>query len=310
MTTKYKVMFLTWHYRSPEMFLETLKKQTPNRSGKWKNIEATTNMKEADFFVVFDGYREDFPRERALYFGQHPHGVQGCVDYRDFKDVKCLASFPLEKYLNPAEWWIDYDYDCLVKMKPEDITKDKKLGCAIIYHDHRPTYIHRREFIERFIQLSENIDLYGRPQERFENCALRKIYKGVLGFNTYDPYKMNHTKGKEKIGEYRYSLEFDMGPTTNYICERFYDALLLWTFPIYYGSTNVEQYFPKNSFKYVDIADNNMGEAKKVLDLVNSDFREQHLDDLAQARDLALHKYSTFAKVHEIVNNLDKYIGK
>ena len=303
-----KICFLTWHYRTPGIFLETLKKQTPNRSGKWKNIEATTNPMMADFCVIFDGYREDFPQERALYFGQHPHGVEGCIDYRDFKEVKCLASFPLEEHLNPAEWWINYDYDTLVKMKPPE--KKKDLCCVVTYQDSRPTYRHRREFLERFMQLSENIDLYGRPQEKFENCALNKIYKGVLGFNTYDPYKMDHTKGKEKIIDYRYSLEFDMGPTTNYICERFYDSIRLWTFPIYYGSTNVEQYFPKNSFRYIDIADNNMGEAKKVLDLVNSDFREQHMDDLAQARDLALHKYSTFARVHEIVNNLDKYIKK
>ena len=302
------VCFLTWHYRSPEMFLETLKKQTPNRSGIWKNIKAITEPDKADFCVIFDGYRNPFPAERALYFGQHPRGVQGCVDYRDFKDVKCLAAFPLERHLNPAEWWIDYDYDTLVKMKAPE--KKKDLCCAVTYQESRPTYIHRREFLARYMSISENIDLYGRPEEKFRACELRKIYKGVLGFNTYDPYKMDHTRGKEQIIDYRYSLEFDMGPTTNYICERFYDSLLLWTFPIYYGSTNVEQYFPKNSFRYVDIADNNMGESKKVLDLVNSDFREQHLDDLAQARDLALHKYSTFARIHEIINNIDKYRRK
>lgn len=309
MQTKYRIMFLTWHYSTPEIFLETLLKQTPNKSGKWGNVEATLNMAKADYLIIFDGYRGKFPEERALYFGQHPHSVQGCVDYRDFKDVKkCVATFPLEKYLNPAEWWIDYDYDTLVKLPPPKKSKD--LFCAVTYQDSRPTYTHRREFLSRYMQVSHNIDLYGRPKVKFENDELRKIYKGVLGFDNYDIHKNDHTKGKEVIADYRYSLEFDMGPTTNYICERFYDAILLWTFPIYYGSTNVEQYFPKNSFRYVNIAENNMGETKKVLELVNSDFREQHMDDLAQARDLALHKYSTFARVHEIVNNLDRYTKK
>ena len=95
MNTKYKVMFLSWHFATPELMLRTYGKMTPKCSGKWGNMEATLNHKEVDFYIIIEGYNGKFDPKRALYFGQHPIGSP---NFKTFKGTKCLASFPLHKY--------------------------------------------------------------------------------------------------------------------------------------------------------------------------------------------------------------------
>lgn len=304
-----KVCFLSWHYESPELFLETLIKMTPNCSGKWKDMVAVTDANQADFCLVMDGYSEKFPRERALYFGQHPNVPGGfSPSFRTFEDTKCLKAYPLSKHLNPGEWWISHTYDELSALKPTE--KLKKLACAMTYQHTNAMYKQRWEFMREFVNHMESaveLDLYGRPQENFESDEILKpVYKGVLGKNNPDGTKGEHLIGKEVIGDYRYSLEFDVGPTENYFSERFYDALFLWTMPIYFGSNNVHDFIPENAFRYVNISDPEtyLQEIEKVSDIINSDFREQNLDAIAEARDLLLNKYQTWPYVYNKIKEL------
>jgi hypothetical protein len=309
-----KVMFLSWHYETPEMFLSTLIKMTPNRSGKWKNIEYTLDFKEADYYIIHDGWRGILPdaEKKAIYFGQHPYDIIGkgiTKSYRTFKEVKCLTAFPLSTYLNPGDWWIDYDYDALIGL-PNPL-KRSNLACIMTYQPTKETYIDRIKFMEIFTPIYPEVDIYGRPSEGFKNNSiLSNNYRGVLGNEKYQAYKTDHLTGKNILKDYRYSLEYDIGPTKNYICERFYDAILLWTMPIYYGSINTHKYLPENSFRYVNIENQTPEEARKVIDIVNSDFREQHIKDIAEARDLILNKYQTWAYTHDVVNNIEMYKEK
>jgi len=309
METKYKIYFTTWHYDTAERFTRILSRLTPNCSGKYKNIEATLDKKEADYFVVFGGTKEDIDPKRAIYFGCHPKGPSG--NYKSFLDVPCLVALPLSHFLSPAEVWINYTYDELKAMQP--VQKKHNLACIMTYQTHRKTYSDRIRFMQHFMPQYPQCHLYGRLSKFFkEDPLLKDHYKGPLGYDNYDHYAGDHLSGKNILIDYRYSLEYDQGPTENYLCERFHDALLLWTMPIYYGSTNVEKYFPKNSFRYVDISSEDPEqidkEVKKVIKITDSDYREKNISAIAEARDLILDKYQTFAYVHDIVNNIDSYI--
>ena len=122
------------------------------------------------------------------------------------------------------------------------------------YQTQRRMYAKRVKYMEEVVKQGIKLDLYGRPSERFEeNETLMKVYKGQLGIKNFNALKGEHFLGKETVGEYHYSLEFDVGPTRNYISERFYDAMLLWTKPIYFGSRNVHDILPEGSFEYIDI---------------------------------------------------------
>ena len=299
-----KVCFLSWSYESPQILLDTLIKMTPKRSGRWKNMAAITEPFEADFVVVIGGTNDKFPRERALYFGQHPISSPA---FKSFEGIECLKAYPLDKYLNPGEIWVDWDYDSLMELKPPNKSKD--LACIMTYQTHRKTYSDRVNFVGELARKHPNFDLYGRPEERFrQDGRFASVYFGSLGKNNPDGYKAEHLIGKEILANYRYSLEFDVGygnpkpiPTINYLSERFYDAMLLWTMPLYYGSINAHEFVPGNSFRYVDIHDGDKYEEEinRVVSLVKSDFRERNLKEMTIARHLLLNKYQTFAYTYE-----------
>ncbi|KKN19674.1 hypothetical protein LCGC14_0943420 [marine sediment metagenome] len=302
-----KIMFVSWHFPTPELLLDIYKRLTPNCAGIWKNIEATLNPDEADYFIVIGGYKGKFDSKRALYFGQH--GITS-PNFKDFKNVECLASFPLDKHLNPGELWIDYTYDELINLQPSK--KNKDLCCITTYQTHRKYYTDRIRFMQNFMPRYTNCDLFGKPSEKFKtDSILKNYYKKFLGRDDHKKVIGTYISGKNILVNYRYSLEFDQGWTVNCINERFYDAMLLWTMPIYFGAKNVEEFYPINSFRYVDISKNDLHEEiNKVITLVNSNFREEHIEDIREARELILNRYLTFPYIHYIINNLDKYIKK
>lgn len=300
-----KVAFLTWHYKNAEVFLNLLRKMTPGKSGRWKNIEAVTDPFSADYSIIMDGCNEKYPKDKAIFFCQHPL-VQGGLSpsFKDYKDTTCLLSFNSENHLNPGEWWINHDYDTLMKL--DNPLKTKKLACVMTHQNHNHIYQQRVAFMKLFSKCFKDYDLYGRPEENFRaESEFTQVYKGSIGMNNYDGYLGQHFIGKEILADYRYSLEFDVGPTHNYISERFYDAMLLWTMPIYFGSNNVHEYLPRESFHYINIDD--LTDVNKVIDIVNGDSRETSIQAIKEARYKLLNQYQIWAIVHTIVNNIDKY---
>jgi hypothetical protein len=289
------------HYKTPEIFLDTIRKMTPGCSGVWKNLKAVTNPYEADFVFIIDGYSGPFPEERAIYLGEHPP-CSGL--YSTWETKKALLRFPLNKYLNPGEWWISHDYDTLSNLKPP--AKTKNTVCVMTYQTHNAMYSQRPKFMGELLKQFKDIDLYGRPSEKFiADPLLNSNYKGALGKDKPNGLLGEHLIGKEEIINYRYSLEFDVGPTINYMSERFYDSLLLWCMPIYFGSSNLGNFLPSNSFVYIDI--HNLNDTKKVINSVMGDLRESNIDRIAEARNLLLNRYQLWAYVDDIINNLDRY---
>lgn len=298
----YKVAFLSWHFATPEIFLQSILKMTPGRSGKWGNIEAITDPMKADFCFVMDGYNGKLPEERTIYFGEHPSCCE--TSYRTWQDKKALARLTLDKHVNLGEWWLEYDYDYLIALEPPK--KSRNLICIMTYQTHNEMYAQRPKFVRELVTRYPQFyfDLYGRPQERFESdTVLKCVYRGALGYNNPDGRIGQHLVGKEILQAYKYSLEFDVGPTKNYFSERFYDALLLWTCPIYFGSTNVSKYIPGSAFWTIDI--NHLNSVEKIPLIVEE---EPDIESIRIARELLLNRYQMWPYAHHIINHLDLYI--
>ena len=305
-----KVAFLSHHFESPEKFLETILKMTPNRKGIWKNIEATTNINEADYYFIMDGYNHPLPdaKNKAIYFGEHPYTPYSPT-FKNFEGKQALLKLPLQHFLNPGEWWIEHDYDYLSSLKP-NMENRKDLICVVTYQVHHPMYHQRPKFVAEFVKSypDSGIDVYGRPSERFKNDeVLSKVYRGVLGNEQYDPTKGEHIVGKNVIEKYNYTLEFDVGPCKNYFSERFYDSLLLWCTPIYFGCTNLSDYLPHESKAFYTFDQNNLGDVNKIADIIR---QSKYINEIAEVRDLLLNKYQMFAYCHDVVNNIEKYKEK
>jgi len=302
-----KVFFDSHHFLTPEIYLKSILKMTPGCKGIWKNIQAVLNPNDADYYIIMDGESQQWPimEKKAIYFGQHPNTPYSPID-KIFEGKNGLLKFPLNKYLNFGEWWIDYNYDQLIAMKPPK--KTKQLACIATYQDHHPMYIQRQNFLRELVtkQSSLNINLYGRPQEKYENDdILKPFYKGVLGNKNFNAIKGEHIIGKNVLIDYKYSLEFDVGPCTNYISERFYDAILLWCTPIYFGCTNISDFLPHQEKAYYIFDQHNLIHINRIKACIEG--MNYYLEALNKVRDLLLNKYQTWAYVHHVVNNIKNY---
>lgn len=293
-----KICWLSWHFQTPQIFLDSIIKMTPGRSGKWKDMEAVTDPYKADYCFIMDGYNGAFPKERAIYFGEHPDCLHS---FATWKDKKALRRLSLDTHVNFGEWWISHDYDTLSKM--EFPQKTKKLVCVMTYQTHTAMYTQRPTFMTELVQRYPEIplDLYGRPSVRFnDNPILAKVYKGPLGYDKPDGTMGQHLIGKEILQDYEFSLEFDVGPTKNYFSERFYDALLLFVHPVYFGSSNVHQWIPQKAFTYINIHD--LNDTLKVREIVRDAVIDK--DSILEARDLLLNKYQMWPAAYAVVNSL------
>lgn len=291
-----------------DRLLETFKKMTPGRSGTWKDIAGISNPSVADFHVVIDETKFKVDPKKVIYIGGHP---TSCTGYSNFEDRGgYVAKLDLAQEPGFGEWWLKADYDELSKLQPLKKTKD--LTC--ILSDTRVFDYHKRriQFMVEFCNKHPTrVDLYGRIRIQDGESSLHNSYKGELGVPCTPFDYMNHYwYGKRRALEpYRYSLEFDMGRSPemgiceNYFSERFFDSMLLWTMPIYYGGTNIKKYLPPDSFRYIDIFNPNHS-PDYVMDIVNSDFREKHISDIAEARNLLLNKWQLWPRLWSIIHKL------
>jgi hypothetical protein len=71
------------------------------------------------------------------------------------------------------------------------------------------------------------------------------------------------------------------------------DCFLSWTVPLYFGCTNLEDYFPEDSFMRVD-ADNPAATLEKIRQVLTNDEWERRLPALEIARRRVLDEYQIF----------------
>lgn len=304
-----KVYFTSHHFKNSEEWVKSILRLTPNNSGKWKNIEYTLNPNEADFYLIMDGTNEKLPdmKQKAIYMYEHPYTPGSPVE-KGLNQTNCLLNLPLKDFLNFGELWIEYDYDYIMNLKPEDVKKDKNTICVATYQIHNNMYAQRQVFLRELVNRYPNIelDIYGRPVEKYaEDIVLKPYYKGCLGNNTYDATKGEHIVGKNVIENYKYTIEFDVGPCQNYFSERFYDSLAVWCTPIYFGCQNMSRYLPHEGKAYHIFDQHNLEDVNKINEIINQppDFKA-----IAEVRDILFNKYQMFAYCYHVVNNINSYL--
>jgi len=274
-----KVCFI-YDEETNEQYLKILSKMTPKRSGIWKDMVGVPDIKDADWIVVIDKTSKDVPEDRTLYVSAHPY----LPEYRGYVDLsEKKYKLDLKNTFGFGEWWLEYDYDYLSQLEPMEKIKD--VCCIISDTGGNWGKDRRKEFAKT---ISSFVNVYGR---------IKDVGNGELGENTPEKYWF----GKEKVlADHKYSVEIDVGLTKNYFSERVFDSLLMWCMPLYWGSTNVEEYLPKDCFRYIDI----YGDGKDIQQIVEQGARYQSIESIAEARDLLLNKYQLWARVYDYICSL------
>lgn len=272
-------------------------RQTPGRTGDWGGIRFTCDqVDECDVVIVLNHLPSALPiycaPENVWVLMQEPY-IQGVFDWMmegHEQYAKVFTHYPINsaargKYIrcHPAvPWHVDKSYDELKKVT----LPDKLRSISWITSNLKSFQGHkiRMDFLEFLQQKDFAIDIYGRG--------------------------INFIEDKwDGLAPYRYSLAIENDSRQDYWTEKVGDCFLSWTVPIYYGCTNLEDYFPAKSFIWIDI--NHPEKAWKIIAATfNSDDWEDRLPALEEARNLILDRYQFFPQMQNVIQSCYRKLPK
>ncbi len=106
------------------------------------------------------------------------------------------------------------------------------------------------------------------------------------------------------LAPYKYHIALENSSSKFYWTEKISDCFLTGTFPIYYGCTNIQDYFPEKSFKTIDIY--NWKKAIQTIDsILEHDIYEERMDALESSKELVLEDYNLFTIISRLCDTLD-----
>ena len=267
-----------------------LMRQTPGQNGIWDGIQFTVDSTEdCDFLVMLNNSMETdtqvrCPKENIWALMQEPY-MKGHSDWmiekHEFFSKVFTHHIPVNdrKYIPspPAiPWFVNRTFDELISA--EVPVKSKKLSTIVGDAMDVPGHIKRRKFMQ-YIQNDQSLELdsYGK--------------------------KINFIEDKwDGLAPYRYSLAIENTSGPDYWTEKIADCFLSWTVPIYYGCTNLEDYFPEESFIRIDIGQPEESLAK-IRRIINEDNWERYIPALEEARNLVLNRYQLFPFLSEMIHS-------
>ena len=130
--------------------------------------------------------------------------------------------------------------------------------------------------------------------------TLIDVYGKGLPWTSMQFYKGSIKNKYDALAPYDYSLCFENCSQRNYFSEKFTDAILSWTIPIYWGCPNIDEYFPPGSYYYIDITQQNA--AQKIIEIINQPITVDNIQALKSARELILNTYNVWPTIEKLVN--------
>lgn len=271
-----------WHY--PENFFG----QTPNGDGQWGNVNFTEDsVPECDYLIVLQ--RPPYPIEvrcpegNAWLITQEPPTNYFRFFTKSFKYFDRVYSYYTElghPHIQPMQpvlpWHLLRSYAYLSSINKEQLTQKKdELAWITSNKTGFAGQTARMIFKEYLLKANFNLHLYGRGF-----TAIRDKFDGLF------PCK--------------YALAIENYSEDHYWTEKIADCFLSWCLPFYWGAKNLSDYFPPESFIWIDIHD-----PEKALEtirqaMINSEW-EKRIEAIDKARQLVLNQYQFFPYMAKLI---------
>ena len=287
-----KFYFAPTPWSSSEQVFNDYRFQTPNNLGFWEDIQATTNLDEAEFIVIQDECYDSqllsrFEPKKRLYFSREALSTHLKNQYPS-SEFNRFSYWDGTGYL-PLRWWygsnwssggVNQDYDSLMNLElPE---KTKSLCCVLSDKEMTEGHRLRKKFTQNFIG-KYNFDLYGsvgfRNSEIPNNdkFSVLKQYKYCLGFDNQDFIK-------------------------DFFGTQCTDTLLAWTVPIFWCGQDLAKYLPEGSFIQFNARD--LNEIDRIIDIIENDDYESRIPAIKEAREYLLNKHNFFPTIKKLIDNV------
>ncbi len=201
----------------------------------------------------------------------HPWMFDGLDSYYEVYSPKKEASNVVASH-GFLGWSIDKSLNDLVRMQTP--VKTRHLSCIISNTHIYPGHRRRLTLIHTLIRSGAKFDLKGR------------------GFRNIDDKW-------EALIPYRFSIALENESIPHYFTEKITDCFLARTIPVYWGCSNLDDYFPSESFIRIDV-DKPRDTAAILASLDESEYLRR-LSALEEARRLVLEKYNPLAGIDELL---------
>lgn len=253
------ILFTCSWGESPFQLLNKYKKQTPNSIGVWSNIRGVSKIEECDVIInMGDKVPIGLPEDKIIKFRREPNIIES------FSNTH--RSFNYDNGYHVSTWqYISKTFDDLKK----DLFYKNKNVSGVTSNKHK----HRNIFFEKIKSLNLDIDIYGKNFK-----PLDKIYKD------------------EALINYKFSISIENCSQKNYFSEKINDCLLYETMPLYWGCPNIEDFFPKNSYRIIDIK--NM---ENIKEIVQKPLSEKEIIDMKEAKKLIMYEYNIWPTIQKII---------
>ncbi|MDQ3534333.1 MAG: glycosyltransferase family 10 [Bacteroidota bacterium] len=288
-----------------------IKLQTPGQLGLWGNTAFLTTFKP-DINVVLNKpnpfIKLDADIDKNWLFHLEPPGyIQklGLDDEKVLKNFgkvytsdprlyekggKFIASPPYVHWhlahsaYSKNDGKVIYDYDFLSSYK--EIPKKSSTLVAINSNlNNLPGHKLRADFITKICEQNLDIELYGGNK-----WSKYPQYKGYL------PQKW------PVFSKSKYALAIENEVSPYYWTEKITDSILCFSMPIYYGSPDINKFFPEGSYIILDI--NNKKAVNELEEIINSGYYEKNISKLIEARNLILQKLNLFSFINLELNKI------
>jgi len=224
----------------------------------------------------------NFPKKYCTQF-EHVYSCQDTMKHKNVTFGPAALPWFIGLKWNKGKVTHSYTYDDL-KSKP--IPPKNKL-ISVITSNKAFTRGHqdRIQFVAKLKQHYGNkIDVFGRGINDFE-----------------DKWDI--------LAPYKYHIALENSSSKYYWTEKISDCFLTGTFPIYYGCTNIKDYFPEKSFRTIDI--NNFDNAIQTIDdILKNDIYTESIEALEESKNLVLENYNLFNIIAHLCDRLNPNLTK
>lgn len=168
------------------------------------------------------------------------------------------------------DWWVGRSYDQLSRSRAPRKTREISAiaSTKTMIEGHRK----RTEFVGWLVEQLPELDLYGQGRDR----ELADKWDG--------------------LAPYRYSIAIENTSKPDYWTEKISDCFLANTVPLYYGATNIGDYFPEGSFVWLP-ADDRERALAVIRETLKTDHWDARREALRVARKRVLESYSLGAQI-------------
>lgn len=254
----------------------------PGDSGKWNDITLESNYEDAETIICFDSFckNHQINGKKLIQVRQEPDFIQKYSRY-PYAD----SYVDNQTDFQATFWFIDIPYNFLENLSYEEAKYLKTKNCSAIFtNKHR----HRNYFFSNLSYTFKEVDFFGKGISEIVGEAR---YMGVLNQNGLCKY--------EGLKSYQKSIAVENSSQSGYFTEKISDCFVSWTLPLYWGCPDIEQLFPKESVRKI-----NLENIEDCIEKIREPITKIEIEAIGEARQMILKKYNFWASIKRAIGRL------